>query len=76
MSTFAQITSAELSSSGWLVGFSECLMARKTPPPLFPFLSLRNIEYCSVSKISLLKWLSFNHDSVPTIMSGLVHSDL
>ena len=36
LSTFAQITSAELSSSGWLVGFSECLMARKTPPPLFP----------------------------------------
>ena len=33
MSTFAQITSAELSSSGWLVGFSECLMGRKTPPP-------------------------------------------
>ena len=48
MSTFAQIISAELSSSGWLVGFSECLMARMTPPPLFPFLSLRNIEYGSV----------------------------
>ena len=63
------------SRSGWPTGLRQCLMAKKTPPPFLFLRSFLKIEYVSVSKISLLKWLSLSQDSVPAMMSGLVWSE-